>query len=225
MAHRHRPDLVRAALNAVPAAALDALPGRPRFNVVPSQAVAVIRLDEDGDRALGAVGWGLVPHWATEPPKVRPINARAETVATSGMFRQAFARRRCIVPADFFYEWRTIDGGTKQPTFVRVPDDRVFGLAGGGTGGGSGTGTTPLDTCAVVTTTPNGFMAAIHDRMPVILRPDDYAAWPDRGTDPREAARLLRPYPDDGLEAVPVGRLVNSPRNDVPECVRPAAAG
>ena len=218
-----RIDLVRAAMGAVPDPSFDEFTERPRFNIAPSQPVPVVRVAKDGGRALGLVRWGLVPHWAKEPPKVQPINARAETVASSGMFRQAFARRRCIIPADGFYEWQKLDGKTKQPMFVRFPDDRVFGFAGIWERWRQQDGDDPLDTCAVITTTPNGVMAPIHDRMPVILRPADYDAWLDRDADPAAAAELLRPYPDGELDAVPVDRLVNSPKNDVPECVRPLA--
>ncbi|MDB5295019.1 MAG: hypothetical protein JWO31_1002 [Phycisphaerales bacterium] len=200
----------------------DEFTDRPRFNVAPSQAVAVVRLNRDGKPAMGAVRWGLVPHWAKEPPKVRPINARAETVGSSGMFRQAFARRRCLVLADGFYEWRR-DGTAKQPHFIRFPDDRVFAFAGVWERWREREGDDPLDTVAVVTTTPNAVMAPIHDRMPVILRPDDHAAWLDKETSSGNAAALLRPYADGELVASPVDRLVNSPKNDGPDCLRPAA--
>jgi putative SOS response-associated peptidase YedK len=218
-------EAARAAFDAAPGPGFEAYTDRPRFNVAPSQDVLVVRLDRAGRRSIGPVRWGLVPHWAREVPKVRPINARAETVATSGAFRQAFARRRCLVPADGFYEWRRVDAKTKQPMFVRFPDDRPFGLAGVWERWRPDEETEPVDTCAVVTTTPNALMAPVHDRMPVILRPADYAAWLDPATDPHAAAALLRPYPDGEVEAVPVGRLVNSPTNDVPECVLPLAGG
>ena len=167
------------------------------------------------------VRWGLIPSWAKEPPKLQPINARAETVPTSGMFRQAFARRRCIVPADGFYDWRKLDAKAKQPTFIHFPDDRPFRLAGLWERWKPDETSEPVDTVCVITTTPNALMQPIHDRMPVILRPDEYGAWLDKATDPKEAAALMRPYPDGELEAVAVSKLVNSPRNDVLECVAP----
>ena len=196
---------------------------RPRYNIAPSQDVPVVRLDREGNRALAMLRWGLIPHWAKEPPKLQPINARAETVPTSGMFRQAFQRRRCLVPADGFYEWRKIDAKTKQPVFTHFPDDRPFALAGLWERWRPAEDAEPIDTVCIVTTTPNALMSTIHDRMPVILRPEDYAAWLDKGSDPHAAANLMRPYPDDELEAVPVTKLVNSPKNDVPECVAPLA--
>ena len=195
----------------------------PRFNVAPSQDVPVVRLNKDDVPALGFVRWGLIPSWAKGRPKVQPINARSETVQTLGMFRQAFARRRCIVPADGFYEWQKLDAKTKQPMFVHFPDDRVFGFAGLWERWHPGEDVEPVDTCTVLTTTPNALMAPIHNRMPVILRPQDYAAWLSRDTDPDEAAELMRPYPDGEMEAVPVDKLVNSPRNDVPACVQSLA--
>lgn len=195
----------------------------PRFNVAPSQDVPVVRLDKEDLQSLGFVRWGLIPHWAKGSPKLQPINARAETVRTSGMFRQAFARRRCILPADGFYEWRKLDAKTKQPMFIHFPDDRVFGFAGLWERWSPGEDAEPVDTCTVITTTPNALMTEIHDRMPVILRPEDYAAWLARDTGLDEAAKLMRPYAEGEMVALPVSKLVNSPRNDVAECVRPLA--
>ena len=220
-----RIDLASSGLDAAPEPAFEEFTERPRFNIAPSQEIPVVRVNRDGGRAIGLARWGLIPHWAKALPKAQPINARAETVVTSGMFKQAFARRRCVVPADGFYEWRKLDARTKQPMFVHFPDERVFGFAGlwerwrpAGDPGAE-----PVDTCTIITTTPNRLMAPIHDRMPVILRPEDYGVWLDREADPRAAAGLMRPYPDGELEAVPVDRLVNSPKNDVPECVRSLA--
>ena len=220
-----RIDLARAAMHATPDPGFGEFTERPRYNIAPSQPIPVVRVDKEGGRRIGPVRWGLIPHWAKEPPKVQPINARAETVATSGMFRQAFARRRCIIPADGFYEWKKVDAKTKQPMFVRFPDDRVFGFAGlwerwRPPGDAD---VEPVDTCTILTTAPNELMAPIHNRMPVILKPEDYAAWLDRDTDPRKATDLMKPYPDGELEAVPVDRIVNSPKNDVPECIQSLA--
>jgi putative SOS response-associated peptidase YedK len=162
------------------------------------------------------IGRGLIRHWAKAMPKLQPINARAESVPTSGMFRDAFARRRCLVPADGFYEWRKLDAKTQQPMFVHFPDDRTFAFAGlwerwrpqppaaaaapktdvqadQPPGIEDEQRAAPLDTCTIITTTANALMASIHDRMPVILRPEDYARWLDRDMDPNEAAALLRP--------------------------------
>jgi putative SOS response-associated peptidase YedK len=218
-----RIDLARAAFNAQLAEAFDEFSERARFNIAPSQDIPVVRINKEGGRSIGLVRWGLIPHWAkAEPPKVQPINARAETVQTSGMFKQAFARRRCLIPADGFYEWRR-EGKSKQPMFVHFPDDRVFGFAGLWERWRPAEDAEPVDTCTIITTTPNKLMSDIHDRMPVILRPEDYGTWLDRDTDPQQAAKLLRPYTDGELEAVPVSKTVNSPKNDTPACVTPLA--
>jgi putative SOS response-associated peptidase YedK len=189
-----------------------------RYNVAPSQFMPIATA-----AGFQLAQWGFVPAWAQGAPKVRPINARAETVATSGMFRGAFQRRRCIVPAHGFYEWRKLDAKNKQPMFIRHSDGRPLGFAGLCERWKPSADADAVDTYTILTTTPNELMASIHNRMPVILSPDDYRSWLDPGTDPREAAMLMRPCPDGELEAVPVGRLVNSPRNDVPECMAPLA--
>jgi putative SOS response-associated peptidase YedK len=194
-----------------------------RFNIAPSQMIPVVRLNKSDERVISWIEWGLVPHWTKEKPKMRPINAKAETVSTSGMFKQAFSRRRCLVPADGFYEWRKIDPKTKQPMFMHFPHDRVFAFAGLWERWKPDEGTEPVDTCTIITTTPNTLMSSIHDRMPVILRPEDYESWLDKETKVSDAAAMLKPYADGELRAVPVGRLVNSPRNDSEECVRPLA--
>ena len=216
---------VAAAFAAVVEPGFEEFTERPRFNIAPSQNIAVVRMNRDGARALGFARWGLVPFWAKQLPKAQPINARAENVRTSGVFKGAFARRRCGVPADGFYEWQKLDAKTKQPMFVHYPDDRVFGFAGlwerwKPPGDPEAV---PLDTCTIITTTPNRLMSPIHDRMPVILDSQDYGVWLDREADPEVAATLMRPYPDGELVATPVDRLVNSPKNDVPECVQSLA--
>ena len=194
---------------------------RPRFNLAPSLELPVIRLNKTGGRAVGLVRWGLIPHWNKGKAKAQPINARAETLATSGMFKQAFARRRCLVPADGFYEWRRVDAKTKQPMFAHFPDDRLFGFAGVWERWRESEDAEPLDTFAIITTTPNKLMAEIHDRMPVILRPEDYQRWLDPETPLQDVEKMLKPYADGELEAVPVNRAVNSPRNDTPDCIEP----
>jgi putative SOS response-associated peptidase YedK len=217
-----RVNLARSGLNALPEPTFEEFSehGRPLFNVAPSQSVPVVRLDKEGRRTAGLLRWGFIPHWAREqPPKVRPINARAETVGASGMFREAFQRRRCLVPADGFYEWRRVDAKNKQPMFVHFPDDRLFAFAGLWERWRADPDAAPTDTFTILTTTPNELMTPIHNRMPVIIRRDDYDQWLDPGTDTGRAAELLRPYPDGELEAVPVGRTVNNPKNDTPECI------
>ena len=216
-------DLARLGLDGVTGPGFEEFTERPRFNIAPSQRIAVVRLNKEGHRVIGLVRWGLIPCWAKALPKVQPINARAETVPTSGMYKQAFIRRRCIVPADGFYEWKKLDSKTKQPMFIHFPDDRVFGFAGLWERWKPSDDAESLDTCTIITTTPNKLLSSIHDRMPVILKPGDYDKWLDHETDPYEAAKLLKPYPEGELEAVAVDRVVNSPKNDTPACVQPLA--
>ncbi|HEV3007271.1 MAG TPA: SOS response-associated peptidase [Pirellulales bacterium] len=184
----------------------------PRYNIAPTQDVAAVRLDEAGGRELAMLRWGLVPSWADDSSiGNRMINARAETVAAKPAFRRAFAKRRCLIVADGFYEWAKEDGG-KQPYLFTV-DRGPFALAGlwelwrG------------VDSCAIITTTANGLMARFHERMPVILPRDGYAVWLDpEFADLDHLQSLLRPSPAEGMSAQPVSRVVNNPKNDVPEC-------
>jgi len=193
----------------------------PRFNIAPSQAIPVIRLDKDDRRVADVVKWGLIPSWSKELPKLQPINARSETVGTSGMFKAALARRRCLIPADGFYEWRK-DGAAKQPFFIRRPHDEPFAFAGLWERWRPAPDAPPIDTCVILTTTPNDVMKPIHDRMPVILEKKDYALWLDRHADLAEVSKLLKPFAGE-LEAYPVSRAVNSPKNDSEENVRAIA--
>ena len=217
--------MVRAGFDAMPLPGFEEFTERPRFNIAPSQNIAVVRMDKEGHRIVGPVKWGLIPHWAKVAPKVQPINARAETVRTSGMFRDAFSRRRCIIPADGFYEWRKIDPKTKQPMFVHYRDDRLFGFAGVWERWRPSPDAAPVDTCTILTTTPNNLMSSIHNRMPVILQRKDYGKWLDRSTDAEEAEKLMTPCVDEEMEAIPVSKVVNSPKNDVSECVEALTSG
>lgn len=216
------PDVVAAFDPVIPQ--LDPATWVERYNVAPSQDVAVVRINSRGDRVLGLVRWGLIPSWAKEKPKVQPINAKSETVATSGMFRQAFARRRCLLPADGFYEWQRIDDPKrKQPMYVRHKGGNVFAFAGLWERWRPTPDADPVDTCTVLTTTPNALMAPIHDRMPVVVGPADHARWLDRDVPGEAVADLLKPYDAEAMEAWPVSTAVNSPKNDTCECVAPLA--
>jgi len=198
----------------------------PRYNVCPGQDVPVVRLARDGEtRRIDLVRWGLVPFFAKDPgPAARMINARAETAATSPAFREALRRRRCLVPADGFYEWQGAGRGRKQPFYVRREDGRPLAFAGlwerwRGKDG------TKLDSCTILTTTPNELLAGIHDRMPVVVPPDAYARWLDRDLqDVEELRPLLATPPAAGLAAYPVGLHVNDPKHDDPQCIAPLAA-
>jgi putative SOS response-associated peptidase YedK len=188
----------------------DILEREARYNVAPSQVMPIITAD-----GLRTAQWGFVPAWAKEPPKVRPINARAETAATSAMFRGSLAKRRCLVPADGFYEWKGAKP-PKQPYLIRMRDATPFAFAGlwdrwQPAGGES------IDTYTILTTAPNELMASIHNRMPVIIPAARYADWLNGDG----AAALLQSYPADKMQAFAVSCRVNSPKNDVPDCTMP----
>jgi putative SOS response-associated peptidase YedK len=162
-----------------------------------------------------------VPSWAKEPAiGSRLINARAETVAEKPAFRAAFKARRCLIPTSGFYEWQATGGKQKQPYLIRMRDGRPFALAGlwerwqGGDGG-------LVETCAILTTTANEVVRPVHERMPVIVARADFVAWLDPRTSAAELHALLRPYPAEAMEAVPVGRYVGNPRNEGPRCLAP----
>ncbi len=188
-----------------------------RYNIAPTQQVPIV---VGGHAKLAR--WGLIPSWATDPKIGNSlINARADTVADKPSFRHAFKRGRCLVLADGFYEWHKVGKG-KQPYFIHRKDDRPFAFAGLSERWSKGE--TPLDTFTVITTEPNALMAPIHDRMPVILSKEAYGRWLDPELqDKEELLSFLRPYPGGELIAEPVSTLVNSPRNDSPQCVEPIA--
>jgi putative SOS response-associated peptidase YedK len=191
----------------------------PRWNIAPTQPVVSVRAAGTGGRELVELHWGLIPSWAKERSVgARMINARAETVAEKPAFRAALRARRCLIVADGFYEWQKA-GARKQPHFIRMRDGRPFAFAGLCERWAAGEHEA-VESCVIVTTTPNELLAPIHDRMPVILAPADFAGWLDPGTrDPARVLPLLRPYPADGMEAYPVGLRVNNPANDDPSCV------
>jgi putative SOS response-associated peptidase YedK len=191
----------------------------PRYNIAPTQQVLAIRL-QNGKRRASFHHWGLIPSWA-EDPKIgyRMINARADGVAAKPSFRSAFKKSRCLVVADGFYEWQKT-GSAKQPVFIRLKQDRPFAFAG--LAEHWCRDDTAIDSCTIITTDPNEMMAGIHDRMPVILSPDDYDLWLDPEFEGKEKLQsLLRPHPADGMTAYAVSTLVNSPNNEDPACVDP----
>lgn len=187
----------------------------PRYNIAPTQTVAVVR-DSGTGRRLDLLRWGLVPAWAKDMSiGNRLINARAETVADKPAFRAAYRDRRCLVPADGFYEWKGAGKG-KQPMYIRRRDHAPFAIAGLWE---SWHADQPdaVETITLITTEPNALLATIHNRMPVILDPSDYARWLDPNTpDPGD---LLQPYPAGEMMAHAVSRKVNSPANDEPGCI------
>jgi len=167
----------------------------PRYNIAPSQNVGIIRQDPSRPRReFSQVRWGLIPYWAKEASiGHKMINARAETAADKPAFREAFKSRRCLVPADGFYEWMRT-GKAKQPFHFGMQDDSLFAFAGIWDRWKDGSGN-PVETCSILTTTPNSLLAAVHDRMPVILERDDYELWLDPGfKDLNALSDMLRPF-------------------------------
>ena len=186
----------------------------PHYNIAPSQLVPVVR-ESGGGRQLAMLKWGLVPHWARDAAiGARLINARAETLATTPAFRDAYRHRHCLVPADAFYEWKPV-AGRKQPYCIRMRDRSPFGMAGlwerwkdpGGQ---------VIETCTIVTVDANPLVAPLHDRMPLILAPEDYDAWLAA-----ETGEVPPAVPAGEMVAYPVSPVVSNARNDVPDCLVP----
>lgn len=212
----------------------------PRYNIAPTSAVWVVVADAQNQRHLKSVRWGLIPSWAKDPSIGAKLNnARAETVAEKPSFRNAFKRSRCLIPANGFYEWQALEVAGKvrkqphyifpaQPAEAPAPGarsagvDGLFALAGltetwmGPDG--------PVQTCCVLTTSPNAVMTPIHDRMPVILGSDDFDAWlAPTNRDSAGLSQLLKPCPDAWLATRPVSSMVSNARNDRPELIAPLA--
>jgi putative SOS response-associated peptidase YedK len=187
----------------------------PRYNIAPSQPVLCVGLSRDGQPAPALFRWGLVPGWAPDTKKA-PINARAETAAGKPTFAEALRKRRCLVPATGFYEWEQLPGRRKRPWHFRLAGGELFAFAGLWEAWRPPAGP-PLLTCALLTTAANDVVKPVHARMPLILSPEAYAAWIDRGRE--EVAGLLRPMPAERVEAFPVGPAVNDPRHEGPECL------
>jgi putative SOS response-associated peptidase YedK len=191
----------------------------PRYNIAPGQKIAAV-LNEP-ERSLELLRWGLIPAWAKdEKVGYKMIMARAETVAEKPSFRSAFRRRRCLIPADGFYEWRR-EGKMKVPYFIRMKSREPFAIAGLWEKWVSPDGT-EVRSAAILTIEANALMKKIHDRMPVILAPDDWDRWLDPGEAKGDGLQgLLRPYPAKEMEAYAISTLVNAPRNDSAEILKP----
>jgi putative SOS response-associated peptidase YedK len=196
----------------------------PRFNIAPSQPVAVVA--NDGLNKLDFFVWGLIPSWAKDPTiGSRMINARAETLAEKPSFRNAFRRRRCLILADGFFEWQKIEESgsriRKQPMYIHLADGRPFAFAGLWENWNSPDGSNILS-CTIITTEPNELMASIHNRMPVILPEESYTDWLQPGeTNAASLSKLLVPFPPERMNAYPVSTVVNSPANDLPATIQP----
>jgi len=193
------------------------------FNVAPTNEAMVV-VEKEGRRAVTSYRWGLIPHWAEDRSiGQRMINARAETLATSGAFRDSFRRRRCLVPVDAFYEWRR-EGGLRLPHAIRREDGQPLALAGLWSGWRDPETAEVVRTFTIVTTRSNELVASIHDRMPVVIPPDAWGRWldPEAG-DVAELNGLLVPAEPSGLVLYPVSRRVNNVRNDERELLEPLA--
>ncbi len=192
-----------------------------RYNIAPTQSVAVV--PNRAEPQVDFFHWGLIPYWAKDPSiGNRSINARAETLASKPMFRNALIRRRCLIPADGFYEWKKNPDGTKTPVYIRLKSAKPFAFAGlwerWNSPGGS-----KVHSCTIITAEPNELMRDIHDRMPVILPEASYRRWLDPAeVDPSQIGKLLQSYPADEMQTVVVSRTVNNPRVDSPGCIEPA---
>ena len=193
----------------------------PRYNIAPSQDVPIIRDTECGP-AMTMAHWGLVPAWSQEPKtKYSTINARIETVADKPTYRGPFRRRRCLIPADGFYEWKIVDGH-KIPHYIRMRDGGVFAFAGlwvHWEGNGES-----LDSCSIIVMPANEVMAPLHERMPAIIAPTHYDTWIDpRVTDKDEVFGMLNSAQSRQLMPYPVSPWVNVPAHDDERCINPAA--
>jgi putative SOS response-associated peptidase YedK len=195
-------------------------PLSPSWNVAPTDPVYVIA-ERDGSRQLGSMSWGLVPHWAANARSIH-INARAETVSSNSTFRDAFSRRRCLIPADGFYEWEPAETG-RAPHWIYRADGHPMAFAGIWASRHDLATDTWSRSCSIITTAASGVVGPLHDRMPVVLEREAWERWLDRSlTDPEEALAVLRPIDDDLLMEHEVSRKVNSVRNNGPDLREPA---
>jgi putative SOS response-associated peptidase YedK len=194
----------------------------PSYNVAPMTFQPVVRLNlQTGEREIAYMRWGLVPFWSKDSkPSFSTVNAKAETITTSATYREAMKTRRCLIPADFFYEWQKIDAKRKQPCAIGMNDESIFAFAGLWERWKDKTSTNTLETFTVITTDPNELMEKIHTRMPVILKPRDYDRWLEPGDPQQPPIDLLRPFPSELMKAWKVGKDVGNVRKDNPSlCV------
>jgi putative SOS response-associated peptidase YedK len=193
---------------------------QPSYNVAPSHSVLSVINDGSRNR-LGYLRWGLIPSWAKDMKiGYKMINARAETISEKASFQNAYMKRRCLVIADSFYEWKRHEDKTKTPIRIKLKSSQLFAMAGLWEKWKAPDGNTVFS-CTVITTTPNELVKDIHDRMPVILKPEDEKIWLDPSIhNPKSLNQLLKPLPEDLMEAYEVSSLVNSPKNNSPNLVQ-----
>jgi len=200
-------------------ATVNELDQEPRFNIAPMQTVPVIRTDKTGKRVCTLARWGLIPSWVLDTDEMQqPINAKAETAAIKPMFRHAYRNSRILIPADAFYEWAPRNG--KQPYLIKLRGDEPMGIGGllecwhGYEG--------DIMTFTILTTHANPLISHVYERMPVIIKPEDYAAWLDtKLTDILKIQAMAQPYPERLMETYPISRNVNNPRHDAPDLIMP----
>lgn len=206
----------------------------PRYNIAPTQSVVAVRQTPElnkGEAKKGAtflgqwsqLRWGLIPFWAKDRAiGNQMINARGETIASKPAFRAAFKSRRCLIPADGFYEWKKLSATKKQPQYITLKDQRPFCFAGLWESWTDKESNAVVESCTIITTDANEFLLPLHDRMPVIVDPKDYRGWLDREF--KDATWLhakLKPWPSDDMAFYAVDTTVNNPRNEKPECIQP----
>lgn len=197
---------------------------KPRYNIAPSQEIGAV-LNQDNKTILTNLKWGLVPSWAKDPDiGNRMINARGETLAEKPSFREAFKKRRCIIPATGFYEWKKGAGG-KQPYYFFLPDKSIFGFAGLYEEWTDKENGEFLETCTIITTEANDVLKPVHDRMPVILSHENYDLWLDEKiNDTDQLQKLIAPYPAKEMSSYPVSKSVNIPDVDSAELIKSISA-
>ena len=223
-----RLDLVRAAFDALILPGFEEFTDRPRFNIAPSQPAPIVRINSQGKRVMNLAQWGLIPSWVTGKPKLRPCNARADKLSSSGMYRQAFARRRCLIPADGFYEPRGPKSAKNRPWYYfQMRDGLPFAIGGLWERWKPDPDSQPLDTFTIITTEPSAVMRPIHDRQPLVIAPKDYSRWLDPQTPAADVKDLLAPHLPQPIEFWPVSDAAKSPvnkdhsLNDDPSMIKP----
>jgi putative SOS response-associated peptidase YedK len=208
----------------------------PRYNIAPTQYIAAVVEPPEQNRHIDLFKWGLIPSWAKDQSfAARMINARSETITEKPSFRGSFKRKRCLIPATGFYEWKAAavldqnpqtskkpKRGKKQPYYVHLEGDRLFGMAGLWSAWTDQTTSEVIESCTILTTTANELMQDIHDRMPVIIAPEDYDTWLDPSFDDKGMLmHLLRPYPTELMSMHPVSPIVNKAAHDQSDCLQP----
>ena len=196
----------------------------PRYNIPPSSDILVVR-ERKGVTEAEMIRWGLVPSWAKDPSiGNRMANVRSDTALDKGSFRAAMQKRRCLMPADVFYEWQDVPGQKRRkPYAVAIRDGEIFALGGLWEAWRAKESGEWLITCAILTTEPNELLEPIHDRMPVIVKEDDYASWISPATAAVEVRRMVQPYPDELMRTWEIGVLVNDPKTDDASILTPVS--